>query len=128
MKWCIGLLLMAGVLSGCSKEYFAEFFATRLGSETRHTITCHCSQEQAATYAAQAVIDLGSTPVFNQPASLSAVCSNADGFTVTKLNVVIKPLETSTSEILVRTESSSTEGTDARAAEAFVVAFGKAAQ
>jgi hypothetical protein len=124
MKWYIGLLLVAGVVSGCS----AEFFATRLGSVTRQTITCHCPHEQAAAYAAQALIDLGYTPVFTNASSLNAVWSNADGLTVTKLDVVIKPLEASTSQLRVRAESPSPEGTDAKVAKAFVTAFEEATQ
>ena len=125
-KWGLGLVLVAGILSGCGSG--SGHFALRYWSQTKRVVPCQCPYDTAVTYAKQATQGFERPAEFYNRPTLDVVINNPDGRTLTRLNVRIQPTRGSTTRVLVRAISSPFQDQeDERAAEAFVTAFGKAA-
>lgn len=121
MQWLRGVILMAGLLSGCTPQ---------LWSRTERHIPCPCSPERAVASAIQAALALKVDPVFgSDPQQFSVTLSNPDRYTVTKMAVAITSTRAATTEVHVQTESMDAAGTmDDQAATAFAEAFAAALQ
>jgi len=121
MQRMLGMILTAGLLSGCTPQ---------LWSRTERHIPCSCSPERAVASAIQAALALKVDPVFgSDPQQFSVTLSNPDRYTVTKMAVTIRSTGAATTEVHVQTKSMDAAGAmDDQAATAFAEAFATALQ